>query len=147
MRTIPIVLTVALVAYCTYNLAQHPQIPIREKLANAFITQIMFFCGVGGTDPRYIRSVCNGEQTFKPNDGHQDGIKIDIISTPLLYGNVSKNIVVRHLLSVKQSSEKLPLLIYLHGGGYVLGSADIQDGLLKSIINHGKITGFIKEVV
>jgi acetyl esterase len=134
IKAIAIAVAVCITAYFGYYLAQHPQIPIREKLATVFIRTMMKFCGVGGSDPRYVRSLCSAEKTFTPNDGAKDGIKINIISAPLIYGNTTKNIVVRHLSQVNSVIDKLPLLIFTHGGGYVTGNADLQDHLLKSII-------------
>ena len=57
---------------------------------------------------------------------------------------VSGDISVRLVRPENYTNEKLPLIIYCHGGGWVMGDADAFDMTVRTIANHtNSVVGFI----
>jgi acetyl esterase len=57
--------------------------------------------------------------------------KVENISTKGIYGNVP----LRIYSPVAAGSDSLPVLIYFHGGGFVIGDLDTHDGLCRMFAN------------
>lgn len=55
-----------------------------------------------------------------------------------IFSEIAGTISLRLVRPEKHKDEKLPLIIYSHGGGWVLGDADAFDMTIKTIANHTK---------
>lgn len=108
--------------------------PYLDNVTQAFIDNIES----RGGKPLYEISpdearqfLCNLQKEFyKPIDASVEDITI--FSTN--YGDIS----VRLIKPAELNEDKLPLIVYCHGGGWVMGDADAFDMTIKTIANHTK---------
>lgn len=81
--------------------------------------------------PEEARLVLNDLQALFPIDIEAE-VQNRTIST-ISAGNVDIKIV-----RPKGNTEKLPVILYLHGGGWILGNAKTHDSLIKKLANYTK---------
>jgi acetyl esterase len=57
------------------------------------------------------------------------------IQDHVIYGSNGKNISIRIIRPVNSASKTLPIIIYFHGGGWILGGIDTHDRLIRELSN------------
>ncbi len=61
-----------------------------------------------------------------------------------IYSTIAGDISIRLVRPEKHKDEKLPLILYCHGGGWVMGNADVFDMTIRTIANHtGAVVAFV----
>jgi acetyl esterase len=131
MRPVFIVAVAVVATIAGYLFVYQPHVHFGVKLIDLWLRVKFYQCGVyrGGVFNRG----CFPVNTIAPeSDGTQDGIVIKNLFVPYIFNNTSHNVTVRHY--AKNDTKKAPLLLFIHGGGYVVGSVGIYDKMLKNII-------------
>lgn len=82
--------------------------------------------------PKQARAVLT-----KLQSGKIDKLPVDIHTQKIPIGAMGT--VPITILRPKNSTERLPVVMYFHGGGWVMGSKDTHDRLLREIVNGAQV--------
>ena len=114
--------------------------PHLDKITGAFIEDIQSRNGkpLYEISPEEAREfLCNLQKEFHTEiDANTEDITI--------FSTIAGDISVRLVRPEKHTDEKLPVIVYCHGGGWVMGDADAFDMTIRTIAVHTKsVVAFI----
>ena len=114
--------------------------PHLDKITKAFIEDIQLRNGkpLYEISPEEAREfLCNLQKEFHTAiDANTEDITI--------FSTIAGDISVRLVRPEKHTDEKLPVIVYCHGGGWVMGDADAFDMTIRTIAVHTKsVVAFI----
>ncbi len=100
--------------------------PIIQKFVDALAKQ--------GGKPLYTLSFADARKVLDDvQSGSVTTLPADIEDRTILEG--TKNAVTIHIIRPKGNKDVLPVVIYMHGGGWILGNKKTHDRLVREIAN------------
>jgi acetyl esterase len=117
-----------------------PHIHPFVKFFDLILKARVYMCGFHSLK-HFNRACAPFKDTAPEYDGKNDGIIIRTIEIPSITDDPPHNINCRFYAPVLESgsTKKLPLMVYIHGGGFALGTPSLYDKPIREMIKNTKM--------
>lgn len=129
-------------SFFLYQSLNHPEVPLKIKILDLSLKIIYLYTGLG--TPNFSRSRLNEVNNFlKTYIKHSLDTHIETLRIPSLIDDyqIEAKIYINKK-SLKQENIKLPTIIYIHGGGWVIDNSDTL--FIDHITDNGMVVVEIK---